>query len=599
MRAGLSFFPILFAVAASTVAQQAPARVVPPEQRTGLHAGDLLGNWSYAEPLSLDAYAPRTTAGRGADMFEGRLTLRATSLPSGIRVLHDEYGTAVSGGAAASRLPDLDLDLVQYGDQLLPVHTGPIASSNPYWEFVVGTGKVWREPTDEGYSRASIPFALVEVNANCVHNGVLSFLFRADGRVSRTAYQVSSETCAYFKADLWGLLDTSYSPQAVAQRDTVVQAYETAAAGMLPRRPIGELARDYPDADVASFAHPDDVKSGDLTTWGVVSGGIHYAGGCPTRAGEYPFCEQVVLPSYSLAKSMFAALALMRLEKLYPGTRLERVADHVPECRSSGNWADVSLENLLDMTSGNYLSAADRADEHESGVDPGFFVPATHAAKIDYACNRFPRRAPPGERFVYRTSDTYILGSAMSDVVRRKQGVHADVVDDVLVPGVWRAAGLGAGVAAVRRTRDMAAQPFTGYGLLLEPDDVAKLARFFESTNTLAGELLDPAMYRAALQRDPGDRGLQASEDGSLLYNNGFWAVRVAGLPGCAVDQYVPFMSGYGGISVVLMPNDVAYYYFSDGGDFRFMRALREAANIRPYCVSGSRRPQLPGEQHR
>jgi hypothetical protein len=134
--------------------------------------------------------------------------------------------------------------------------------------------------------------------------------------------------------------------------------------------------------------------------------------------------------------------------------------------------------------------------------------------------------------------------------------------------------------------------------MLLLPDDVAKLARFFESTNNLPGQLLDPAMYRAALQREPGDRGLRASEDGSLVYNNGFWAVRVAGLPGCDADRFVPFMSGYGGISLVLMPNDVAYYYFSDGGDFRFMRAVREAARIRPYCASGPREPQPPGKQH-
>ena len=275
------------------------------------------------------------------------------------------------------------------------------------------------------------------------------------------------------------------------------------------------------------------------------------------------------------------------------------MADHVPECRASGNWSDVSLENLLDMASGNYLSAADQADEYEVGVDPGFFMPATHAAKIEYACNRFPRREPPGERFVYRTSDTYILGSAMSDVVRRELGANADIVDDVLAPDVWRAAGLGAAVSNVRRTRDVVAQPFTGYGLLLQPDDVAKLARFFESTNRLPGQLLDPAMYRAALQRDPGDRGLRASEDGSLVYNNGFWAVRVGDLPGCDADQFVPFMSGYGGISLALMPNDVAYYYFSDGGDFHLMRALREASNIRPYCAPGPREPRQPGNQHR
>jgi hypothetical protein len=58
-------------------------------------------------------------------------------------------------------------------------------------------------------------------------------------------------------------------------------------------------------------------------------------------------------------------------------------------------------------------------------------------------------------------------------------------------------------------------------------------------------------------------------------------------------------MSGYGGISVVLMPNDVGYYYFSDGEDFRFLRAVREAAKIRPYCTPGPREPQPPEVEHR
>jgi hypothetical protein len=589
---------LLVAAAIATAGGQAPAATVPAEQRPGLRAVELLRGWSYADPLPLDAYAPHDSHGRAADPFEGRLRLRGGGLPARSRILRDDYAAAASADGAATRLPDLELDLVQNGDRLIPARAGPIPSAHPRWELVVGTGRVWREARDDGYSRASIPFALVEVNANCVHNGVLSFLYRADGRVSKAAYQVSSETCAYYKADLWGLLDAGYTPGPVPGHEKIVRAWQAGAAGRLPRRPIADLARDHPGTNVASFAHAEDVKAADLTTWGVVAGGIHYTGGCPTRAGEYPFCEQLELPSYSLAKSMFAALGLMRLERLHPGVRLERVADHVPECRGSGNWSDVTLENLLDMASGNYLSAADQADEYEAGVDPGFFLPETHAAKIDYACNRFPRRTSPGERFVYRTSDTYILGAAMSAIVRDEQGAQADLVDDLMAPGPWRAAGLRADVADVRRTRDAVAQPFTGFGMLLQPDDVAKLARFFESTNNLPGQLLDPAMYRAALQRDPGDRGLRASEDGSLVYNNGFWAVRVADLPGCDADRFVPFMSGYGGISLVLMPNDVAYYYFSDGGDFRFVRALREAANIRPYCVPGPREPQPPGNPH-
>ncbi len=559
----------------------------------------MLGGWSYEEPLPMGVYAPRNPGSLAADVFEGRLSLRAGARLPGSRVLRDDYRTAASRAAAVPRLPDLDLEFVQYGDRLIPARAGPIPSSHPYWEFVIGTGRVWRESADDGYSRASIPFALVEVNANCVHNGVLSFLFRADGRISKAAYQVSSETCAYLKVDLWGLLDASYTPQQVPRRDAIIRASEIEAAGRLPRRPIVEIARDYPGTDFASFAHPDDVKPADLTTWGVVVGGIHYAGGCPTRAGEYPFCDQIELPSYSLAKSMFAALALMRLERLHPGTRLERVADHVPECRVSGNWSDVSLEDLLDMASGNYLSAADQADENEAGVDPGFFAPRTHAAKIALRLQSISAAIAAGRAL--RLPDQRYVHPRRGDVGRRAcanwarrptsstmcwypacgaRPVWAAQSDACVARATqWRSRSLATDCCSSRTTsrswRDSSSRPAVSPGSC--------------STRRCTG----PPCSAIPATEASGHR-----TDGSLVYNNGFWAVRVAGLPGCDADQFVPFMSGYGGISLVLMPNDVAYYYFSDGGDFHFMRALREAANIRPYCVPGPSGPQPPGNQH-
>ena len=57
-------------------------------------------------------------------------------------------------------------------------------------------------------------------------------------------------------------------------------------------------------------------------------------------------------------------------------------------------------------------------------------------------------------------------------------------------------------------------------------------------------------MYQAALQLNAHDRGLIAG-DKNLRYNNGFWALQVDDLPGCEGPQFVPFMSGYGGISLV------------------------------------------------
>ena len=62
-----------------------------------------------------------------------------------------------------------------------------------------------------------------------------------------------------------------------------------------------------------------EVTREHMTAYGFVIGGVHYAGGCETRHGTYPFCDVMDLPSYSLAKSIVGGIGLMRLELLYPG----------------------------------------------------------------------------------------------------------------------------------------------------------------------------------------------------------------------------------------------------------------------------------------
>jgi hypothetical protein len=43
-------------------------------------------------------------------------------------------------------------------------------------------------------------------------------------------------------------------------------------------------------------------------------------------------------------------------------------------------------------------------------------------------------------------------------------------------------------------------------------------------------------------------------------------------------------MSGYGGITVALMPNGTVYYVFSDGGHFAWASAAAETNKINNYC---------------
>ena len=43
-------------------------------------------------------------------------------------------------------------------------------------------------------------------------------------------------------------------------------------------------------------------------------------------------------------------------------------------------------------------------------------------------------------------------------------------------------------------------------------------------------------------------------------------------------------MQGYSGIVVALMPNGASYYYASDGREFTWDAAVRQADQIIPHC---------------
>lgn len=534
-------------------------------------------------PVDFSYYAPQADAEAALprNRFEGRLRLRDAARSGGFAEIADRYDATGREDSPRKHLPDFDFELVQAGSHLIPLRRDSVANAHPDWEFVLTPGRVWDEPGDRGYSRAALPFALQQKNANCIHNGVLTFLFKSDGSVSKAAYQIASETCAYFKADFWGLLPATYTPQAVDGADRLVADYRAEVAARLPVKPLAALAKDYPGSDPSKFATPNGKDPREISLAGFVIDGVHYVGGCATRHGAYPYCDALVAPSYSLAKSVFAGLGMMRLEKLYPGAFDARIKDYVPACATG--WDGVSFGDALDMATGHYASTAYMRDEDaDTDSADGLFQALRHADKIAFACDRYPRKAAPGAEWVYHTSDTYLLGTAMNALLKAERGGDADLFDDLLLHDVLQPLHVSRTATFTRRTYDDARQPFTGWGLMWLRDDMAKIGRFL-ATGSRAQSVLDQAQLDAALQRDPRDRG-NAPLPG-FRYNNGFWAYEIgAKLPGCKGEAWVPFMSGYGGLTLLVLPNGSAYYYVSDDDSPLWLDAAREAHRIRGLC---------------
>jgi hypothetical protein len=571
---------VLFAVVASFIA----CSVDGPTSERSLSASFLLGSDPLTDPVPMLAFTPPVAATASGQLFSGTLRLVGVEQAKGFRAIHDPWARSGEIGEPLRHLPAFEFDFVQRDSDVIPMVTGVQRSSHPYWEIMLLPGTAWQSAEDRGWTRVSLPFALQERAANCTHNGVMTWLFRGD-EVSRVAYQVVSETCGYFKADLWGVVDAEYAPRDLADESApMIARVDEHRASRLPVRSLERLAGGYPEIDALQLGVADGIPAEDITVLGLVVDGIHYRGDCPTRQGLHPFCASLPLPSYSTAKSIFAGIATMRLEKLYPGLAGRSISTLVEECNAA-KWRDVTIEDALDMATGNFESADFNVDENSAPHDV-FVFSDRHAEKVEFACDHFPRKAEPGSTFVYHTSDTYIVGVALQRFLDAHGG--GDIYNSVLLEPIWRALRLSPLLDVTRRTYDDASQPFTGYGLTYEADDIARIASWLaRDGGVLGGEpALDTAMLDASLQRLPGVTGLRAGSD-LLYYNNGFWAFDAGPSLGCTEAVWVPFMSGVSGITVAMFPNGVIYYYFSDSYVFRWQTGREAAHAIRPLCPSG------------
>jgi hypothetical protein len=552
--------------------------------RSLLTYNDLM-NGPSTSPVDDSTFALPVEAAMPAHTFEGRLELVGKADNGGFEMLRDDFN--YSADDERLHLHKFDFEFVQDGSYLIPVTQGLSITGHPYWNYIVGPGRIWKENSDRGYSRASFPFTLVERNQNCTHNGVMTFLFNGTS-VSKVRYQVTQETCLYFKFNMWGQLAAKFTPEIISNAATLKADHAAEVANRLPTKPISALATDFPDTKVNLTRFGSGVTPAHMTAYGLVINGVNYVSGCETRYGHYAYCESMRLPSYSTAKSAFASIALMRLGQKYgTGVYDLLIKDYVSEYADSpGKWTDVTFKNTIDMATGNYNSPGFEADE--SGPVISSFIDAeSYTDKINTAFS-FPNQKAPGLLWVYHSSDTFILTRAMNNYLQAQEGSGADIFnlvrDEVFTPLKLSAGAMN----AIRTDNSTTDAPFGGYGLFWTQDDIAKIALLLNNQNGVINDVqvLNPGMLADAMQKNPNDRGLNTSGIPVFKYNNAFWAKQwtPSEFRQYTCTFWTPFMSGYGGISVVMIPNGSTYYYFSDNDEFFWYDAVNESNKLKPMC---------------
>jgi hypothetical protein len=571
--------------------------------RVLLTYSDLFSTAKPATPLNEGVFALPANAAPPTHFFEGRLELGSSERNGTFEKLRDDFNyLGTRKDVDWDQLPKFSFEFVQNGSHFIPVRQALVITGHPAWNYIIGPGRVWQEDGDHGYSRASFPFTLVQRNQNCTHNGVMSLLF-TDGKrknISNVRYQITQETCLYFKFNMWGQVSATYTPYRVKDSERVKNEHAAEVSNRLPTKSFSELATDYPTSRInlggfiQAFRAPEHI-----TLYGLLINGVNYVSGCPTRFGEYPFCENLRLPSYSTAKSAFASVVMMRLGALYgPGVYQELIRDYLPEHANGGDWSHVTFANTLDMATGNYVSSDYLADEN--GDNEGVFLTnEAYAKKIAAAFALFPHKAEPSTIWVYQSHATFIVTQAMNAYLERRRGPTADIFE-LLRDDVFKPIKFSQGSLSTLRTDNTdkitakTGKAFGSHGLFYIYDDVAKLSKFLNNDGGRIGDvqILDPVRLRDSLFRNPDHLGLAVSGPSGILpgmhrYQSAFWGTKMtqAQFPGdYGCEFWVARMGGYGGISIVLMPNGISYYVFSDNDEFPWYDAVREANKLAPFC---------------
>jgi len=247
------------------------------------------------------------------------------------------------------------------------------------------------------------------------------------------------------------------------------------------------------------------------------------------------------------------------------------------------------------MATGNYISAQPEADE-SSSQELAFLVAEPYTTKIADAFRPFPSKAAPGTTWVYQTHATFILTQAMDAYLRQRRGSGADIFNAIR-DAIFKPIHLSQGGLSMLRTDNSASgKPFGGYGMFLIQDDVAKIGRLLNNSGGgIDGrQLLDPTRLRESLFRtaNPSTVGVAIPDSGqpvvpnTFRYHNYFWAkyMTTAEFPQYRCNFWVSFMTGYGGNSVVLLPNGATFYIFSDGNEWVWYSAVNEINKIEPLC---------------
>ena len=491
--------------------------------------------------------------------------------------------------SSANRFPEISFHMFSHNGYLVPSYRDIIIpdGQQKQWRVILSPGKTWSEPGDEGMSRASFPFALVDRSWNNTLNGIATFAYD-DASVTNLRVQIVQQTSAGFLHEGAATLSMSREANTSMDIELLAQQFDNELANLLPTKPWAHLSELYPDINFTPFN--DGLAPNSISASAIWHNNKIYMQACHTQYGEFPYCQFMRHGIFSATKSAAAALALSHLAQRYGEEVLAyRVADYIDIEAPHDGWDRVTFVDLINMAAGignhdtDPASTNYHADENQSPM--GNWSRATSASeKISIATQQygnFPWQ--PGEVFRYNTTHTFMLSAAMDSLVRQREGQR---LWPWLMAHVYRPIGI-AHLPMMHTTESdpNLSLPVFGVGLYPTVDEAIKIANLFHNLGQYQGkQLLHPEVTRNMLYRtsEHGFRNVHdVNQYGEGKYHRSFWGTAF-GHSNCSVQ--VPFMNGYGGNLIGILPNGVIVLRFAEAQNYRTLPMIEVAAQLAPVC---------------
>lgn len=511
-------------------------------------------------PLENDLFLPSEDAGPAHHEFNGALVLHAAEM----RTSPAEFTTRKVLDRDTRLFPGVSLSFFSQNGHLVPVDrnlilAGSLEPDGTFWDILVFPGRIWSEPGDRGWSRASFGFALANALEGETHNGVATFLFN-EHEVSDVRYQIVSQGTPYYVVDFfdaWGQLDADFDDAPLEGVEEMAAAFSEEVSSRLPMAPLSDLEARFGVDVFRGFDGPMDPEN--IVALGLVLDGTLYYSPCRTEYGPLPYCDVTRFGVWSVTKTAMGSMSMLRLaEKYGPEIFEERLIDYLGVEPPHDGWDHVTFGDALNMATGIGEGTEKRdpnnpSDGYLERYEEWYDV-ATLREKVTAILSGSVHSWGPGQVFRYRDQDIFLLGAAMDGYLKLKEGPDATLWEFILEQ-IYRPIGVRFAPANLTMEPDGSiGVPQIAGGYYPTMEDLARIAMLIQNGGAHQGrQILHPDKLAEMMYQTP-IRGLPSGppQDGGA-YHMAVWHRLFEVVPGCEVE--LSYMSGWGGHKILMLPN--------------------------------------------